>query len=125
MPSGWIARGVPGSGGRWPVPRTRGRLGHLAEDPVGPQHGVDRYPGHRRSAKYTSPEGGAARWHVVGSRTAPNPAVLEAEQMRPSSFILVSIDRRRTAPELLLANQTPCDCDGEQDHALRKRPPSF
>ncbi|MDA8194722.1 MAG: hypothetical protein M0Z53_12105 [Thermaerobacter sp.] len=31
-----------------------------------------------------SPEG-AARWHVVGSRTAPNPAVLEAEKMRQSS----------------------------------------
>ncbi len=54
------------------------------------------------------------------SRTGPNSAAIVAESLRQSSFILVSNDRRLTAPELLKAYNTQCVV--EQDNALVKGP---
>ncbi len=69
------------------------------------------------SVKCGEPE---LQWRIEAARNQPNPAFLDAERFRRSTFILVANDPRRTARELLTAYKTQGIV--EQDNALVKGP---
>ncbi len=67
-----------------------------------------------------TPASNTPTWRIEASRTETNPAFLDSERFRRSTFILVANDPRRSARELLTAYKTQQVV--EQDNALVKGP---